>query len=102
MSEYCWPFYLLGEQHGFHQAENIKFSLDGEFYFYSRVFGFDAHDIDVDVSHIIVVINFSILKYTLYNLQVKMSYCYFRTVFTTSVICSVAFSGKSDDMCSAC
>lgn len=30
-----------GEQHGFRKAENIKRSLDGEFYFYSRVFGFE-------------------------------------------------------------
>ncbi|MCY7322802.1 MAG: S9 family peptidase, partial [Phormidesmis sp. CAN_BIN36] len=29
-----------GEQHGFRKAENIKRSLDGEFYFYSRVFNF--------------------------------------------------------------
>ena len=31
-----------GEQHGFRRAENIKRTLDGELYFYSRVFGFDA------------------------------------------------------------
>jgi dipeptidyl aminopeptidase/acylaminoacyl peptidase len=30
-----------GEQHGFRKAENIKRALDGELYFYSRVFGFD-------------------------------------------------------------
>jgi dipeptidyl aminopeptidase/acylaminoacyl peptidase len=30
-----------GEQHGFRRGENIKRSLDGELYFYSRVFGFD-------------------------------------------------------------
>lgn len=30
-----------GEQHGFRKAENIKRALDGEFYFYSRVFGFE-------------------------------------------------------------
>ncbi|HJZ67318.1 MAG TPA: prolyl oligopeptidase family serine peptidase, partial [Blastocatellia bacterium] len=30
-----------GEQHGFRKAENIKRSLDGELYFYSRVFGFN-------------------------------------------------------------
>ncbi|MBV9387639.1 MAG: S9 family peptidase [Chroococcidiopsidaceae cyanobacterium CP_BM_ER_R8_30] len=30
-----------GEQHGFRRAENIKHALDGEFYFYSRVFGFE-------------------------------------------------------------
>ncbi len=31
---------FAGEQHGFRQAENIKRALDGEFYFYSRIFGF--------------------------------------------------------------
>lgn len=30
-----------GEQHGFRKAENIKKSLDGELYFYSKVFSFD-------------------------------------------------------------
>lgn len=30
-----------GEQHGFRKAENIKRSLDGELYFYSKVFSFD-------------------------------------------------------------
>ncbi|HIK15604.1 MAG TPA: S9 family peptidase [Leptolyngbyaceae cyanobacterium M33_DOE_097] len=29
-----------GEQHGFRKAENIKRTLDGEFYFYAKVFGF--------------------------------------------------------------
>ncbi len=33
-----------GEQHGFRRAENIKRALDGEFYFYSRVFGFQPAD----------------------------------------------------------
>ena len=35
--------YLLfaGEQHGFRKADNIKRALDAEFYFYSRVFGFE-------------------------------------------------------------
>ncbi|HEV2762226.1 MAG TPA: prolyl oligopeptidase family serine peptidase, partial [Pyrinomonadaceae bacterium] len=33
-----------GEQHGFRRAENIKRALDGEFYFYSRVFGFRPAD----------------------------------------------------------
>ncbi len=34
--------YILfeGEQHGFRKAENIRRAIDGEFYFYSRVFGF--------------------------------------------------------------
>ena len=31
-----------GEQHGFRRAENIKRALDGELYFYSQVFGFEA------------------------------------------------------------
>lgn len=30
-----------GEQHGFRRAENIKRALDAEFYFYSRVFGYE-------------------------------------------------------------
>ena len=30
-----------GEQHGFRRAENIKRALDGELYFYSKVFGFE-------------------------------------------------------------
>lgn len=30
-----------GEHHGFRRAENIKRALDGELYFYSRVFGFE-------------------------------------------------------------
>jgi dipeptidyl aminopeptidase/acylaminoacyl peptidase len=33
-----------GEQHGFRKAENIKRALDGELYFYSRVFGFQLVD----------------------------------------------------------
>jgi dipeptidyl aminopeptidase/acylaminoacyl peptidase len=36
------PF--AGEQHGFRRAENIKRALDGELYFYSRVFGFALAD----------------------------------------------------------
>lgn len=33
-----------GEQHGFRQAANIKRTLDGELYFYSRIFGFETAD----------------------------------------------------------
>ncbi|MFW6296561.1 MAG: S9 family peptidase, partial [Halothece sp.] len=33
-----------GEQHGFRRAENIKRALDGEFYFYSQIFGFTPAD----------------------------------------------------------
>lgn len=33
-----------GEQHGFRKAENIKRTLDGEFYFYAKVFGFAIAD----------------------------------------------------------
>ena len=32
------------EQHGFRMAENIKRALDAEFYFYSRIFGFEPAD----------------------------------------------------------
>ena len=44
------PF--AGEQHGFRRAENIKRTLDGELYFYSRVFGFalaePAEPVEID------------------------------------------------------
>lgn len=33
-----------GEQHGFRKAENITRSIEGEFYFYSRIFGFQPAD----------------------------------------------------------
>jgi dipeptidyl aminopeptidase/acylaminoacyl peptidase len=33
-----------GEQHGFRQAENIKRTLEAEFYFYSRIFKFTPAD----------------------------------------------------------
>ena len=33
-----------GEQHGFRRAENIKRALDGEFYFYSRIFDYQVAD----------------------------------------------------------
>ncbi|GFE69514.1 S9 family peptidase [Chroococcus sp. FPU101] len=36
------PF--VGEQHGFRRAETIKKALDGEYYFYSRIFGFSMAD----------------------------------------------------------
>jgi dipeptidyl aminopeptidase/acylaminoacyl peptidase len=31
-----------GEQHGFRRAENIRMAIDGELYFYSRIFDFEA------------------------------------------------------------
>ncbi len=31
-----------GEQHGFRQAKNIKYSLEAELYFYSKIFGFES------------------------------------------------------------
>ena len=33
-----------GEGHGFRKAENIKRALEGELYFYGRVFGFTPAD----------------------------------------------------------
>ena len=33
-----------GEQHGFRKAENIKRTLDSEFYFYAKIFGFEPAD----------------------------------------------------------
>lgn len=41
-----------GEQHGFRRAETIKRALDGEFYFYSRVFGFTPAD-DIEAIEIL-------------------------------------------------
>ncbi|XP_071159816.1 dipeptidyl-peptidase 5-like isoform X1 [Mytilus edulis] len=38
-----------GEQHGFRKAENIQTALDGEFYFFSKVFGFKAADNDIKI-----------------------------------------------------
>jgi dipeptidyl aminopeptidase/acylaminoacyl peptidase len=35
---------FAGEQHGFRRAENMMRALDGELYFYSRVFGFELAD----------------------------------------------------------
>ncbi|MEI6427239.1 MAG: prolyl oligopeptidase family serine peptidase [Pseudanabaena sp. ELA607] len=32
---------FAGEQHGFRQAANIRRALDGEFYFYAQIFGFE-------------------------------------------------------------
>jgi dipeptidyl aminopeptidase/acylaminoacyl peptidase len=39
-----------GEQHGFRRAENIKRTLDGEFYFYSRVFKFELAELVEEVA----------------------------------------------------
>jgi dipeptidyl aminopeptidase/acylaminoacyl peptidase len=33
-----------GEQHGFRRKENIKRALEGELYFYSKIFGFELAD----------------------------------------------------------
>ena len=33
-----------GEQHGFRRAENIRRALEGELYFFSRIFGFTPAD----------------------------------------------------------
>ena len=45
---------FAGEQHGFRQAQNIKRALDGEFYFYSKVFGFEPAGIiePVDIQNL--------------------------------------------------
>ena len=34
-----------GEQHGFRQAPNIKRALESEYYFYSKIFGFETADL---------------------------------------------------------
>uniref|UniRef100_A0A6P8I3Q6 Uncharacterized protein LOC116297910 n=1 Tax=Actinia tenebrosa TaxID=6105 RepID=A0A6P8I3Q6_ACTTE len=38
-----------GEQHGFRKAENIKSTLEGELYFFSKVFGFSAPGLTVEL-----------------------------------------------------
>jgi len=38
-----------GEQHGFRKAENIQTALDGEFYFFSKVFGFEPADKHINI-----------------------------------------------------
>jgi len=38
-------------QHGFRKAENIKRTLDAEFYFYSRIFGYTPAD---DVEPVVI------------------------------------------------
>lgn len=35
---------FAGEQHGFRQSENIRRALDGEFWFYAHIFGFEPAD----------------------------------------------------------
>lgn len=40
----CAYVLFKGEQHGFRKAENIQKSVDGEFYFFSKVFGFESAD----------------------------------------------------------
>jgi dipeptidyl aminopeptidase/acylaminoacyl peptidase len=50
---------FAGEAHGFRQAANIKRTLEGELYFYSRVFGFDA-DVEIDRDFIDRLENFPV------------------------------------------
>ncbi|XP_064600523.1 uncharacterized protein LOC135466778 [Liolophura sinensis] len=38
-----------GEQHGFRKSENIQKALDGEFYFFSRIFGFEPADKGIEL-----------------------------------------------------
>jgi dipeptidyl aminopeptidase/acylaminoacyl peptidase len=40
----CAYIAFAGEQHGFRKAENIRRALEGELYFFSRVFGFELAD----------------------------------------------------------
>ena len=42
-----------GEQHGFHKADNIQKALDGQFYFFARVFGIK----NPDVKHTVNIVN---------------------------------------------
>jgi len=40
-----------GEQHGFRKSESKQKALDGEFYFLSKVLGFEAADNDIKVTN---------------------------------------------------
>ncbi len=44
---------FAGEQHGFRSAENIKCAIEGEFYFYGRIFGFT----DLEIRENIEIMN---------------------------------------------
>jgi len=110
MSEYYWLFKLLGEQHGFRQAKNIKFSLDGEFYFYSCVFDFDAPGIDVDVSRLTVVrlqgnniaVRHTFCKcvhFEVHICTIKVSMRQFVGCVHSAVYCSIVFSVKFSERC---
>ena len=41
---------LPDEQHGFRKAENVQKALDGEFYFFCKVFGIECADKDIEVN----------------------------------------------------
>lgn len=41
---------VSGEQHGFRKAENVQKALDGEFYFFAKVFGYEPADKNIQVS----------------------------------------------------
>ena len=49
------PF--AGEQHGFRKAENIRRALEGELYFYAKIFGFDPPGLDPALDRVIDIVN---------------------------------------------
>ena len=42
-------FFLIDEEHGFKDSANKQTALNGEFYFYSQILGFQAADEGIDV-----------------------------------------------------
>lgn len=52
--------FILGEQHGFRKSENIQASLDGEFYFFGKVLGFEPTDKGIEVGSCIIILKQSV------------------------------------------
>lgn len=42
----------LGEQHGFRKSENIIATLEGEFCFFAKVFGYEPADFECKVIYL--------------------------------------------------
>ena len=68
--------YFSGEQHGFRKAENVQKALDGEFYFFCKVFGTEPADEGTEVSYYVVVVVFFFFFLILYYILIL----YFATV----------------------
>jgi hypothetical protein len=49
----CDIFFSQGEQHGFRKSENIIATLEGEFCFFAKVFGYKCPDFNCTVCGIL-------------------------------------------------